>query len=133
MGFANSVSGDLIEICHLKKAMQTFLLTSIFVLGISALLRVFRVRQTSHCRRDIADRGIESEATILDVELLNNELRSSASKIRIRLQVEPEKHRNYVIELDRWTDKSELPGFQIGSRIHVKYDPVRPKRVVICE
>ncbi|KQS34115.1 DUF3592 domain-containing protein [Dyadobacter sp. Leaf189] len=111
--------------------MQTFLLTGIIVFGISTLLKVIRKRLIKQCKSDIATHGEETAATILDVEMLNAARSGPIAKIRLRLQVEPKRMRNYVIELDRWTKVSELAALRIGARIHVKYDPSKPKRVIM--
>ncbi|WP_031527550.1 DUF3592 domain-containing protein [Dyadobacter crusticola] len=111
--------------------MQTFLLPVIIVFGILTWLKLIRTRQIRQCKRDLAAHGEESAATILDVEMLNAEQSGPVAKIRLRLQVEPKKKRNYVIELDRWAQVSELAALRIGARINIKYDPSRPKRVIM--
>jgi len=72
-----------------------------------------------------------SEAVVLSIQselLLHNEL----LLVGLQVQVQPDKGRNFIIELKQKMTQAQRAMLRQGSKIIVKYDPANRKLVAEC-
>jgi hypothetical protein len=75
--------------------------------------------------------GVECDAVILSIELLNAKNTGPIRKIKLCVQVQPNLGRRYVAECDQTVTYIHPQCFQTGRRVRIKYDPRCPKKVLI--
>jgi len=80
--------------------------------------------------KDIEQFGIQAEAIILSVEETGLSV-NNISEIKVQMQVQPDKGRNFVTEVQQVFLGSGGVQLHSGSKVIVKYDPGNPKEVVV--
>lgn len=78
----------------------------------------------------ISQNGVESDAIILNIELIKPKEVGSLEKIKFRVHVRPHDKRSYVTEFDQATNRIVYHHLEVGTKIRIKYDPKSPKNVL---
>jgi len=140
MGIGLSVS---LHLDHLRsKDMEIILITTmmeialvIILLGTFFIVRFFlrkrKIRRTL-TYTNTTDESIIAKAIVLSIEQATATINSHA-KMKILVQVMPEKGRNFVIELKETLSAAELSAIRAGGTVSVKYNPGNTKEISLVK
>jgi Protein of unknown function (DUF3592) len=110
------------------------LLIGVFVLLAEAatLSLIYRVIFAPQIRRNILlQKGVAAEARILEVQDTGLTVNERYPMIKLRLQVMPGEGEPYEAKIRMLINRMEIPTFQAGKMVAVKYDPANPQNVAI--
>lgn len=80
-------------------------------------------------KSELKQNGIAAEAIVLDISLEGKPVNES-QKVIIQIQVQPERARNFVTEINDQLSIFELAALNAGTRISVFYNPNNLKEVI---
>jgi hypothetical protein len=119
------------EIIRITTMMET---ASIIILLVTFfIIRFFlRKRKKKPVLETPGTESIIAKAIVLSVEQATTTINSHA-RMKILVQVMPEKGRNFVIELKETLSATELSVIRTGSTVSVKYNPSNTKEVSLIK
>lgn len=105
----------------------TFILIALVIFVVlSSFIRTIENRR--HTK--ILNYGVESAATVLTIGHTGSYI-NNLPQMKVQMQVEPEKGRNYVTEVKQAVPQVDFNLLHSGTRIVVKYHPAHPKQVIL--
>jgi hypothetical protein len=78
----------------------------------------------------IGQNGVESDAIILNIELIKAKEAGSLQTIKFRVHVQPCDKRSFVTEFDQKTNTIVNDHLEVGNTIRIKYHPKSPRSVM---
>ena len=79
--------------------------------------------------RRLKRNGLEAHAVLLSAQPIGN-YRNNMIKVKLQVQVQPEKGRNFVTETKELISKDDFELIPIGSKIKVKYNPANTAQIM---
>lgn len=92
---------------------------------------VFPYRQSAMLHKRLMHTGTEADATILAVSQTGLSL-NNRPLLRLEVHVHPAGAHSFVAEVRQEMDFVQIPHFQKGNSVRVKYNPGNPKQVVLA-
>ncbi len=109
---------------HLSAPVLTVLLTIIVAVTVWAIVSMSRKKKNG------VKHKVEAEAIILSVTRTGLYI-NDQPRLKLHMQVQPEKGRNFVAELQEVFPASMLNSIHAGLKLVVSFDPANQKDVVI--
>ncbi len=81
-------------------------------------------------RQALVEDGADAQATVLSLRQTGKFINDNP-EVALQLRVEPEGAEAFEVELTQTIAQVELPAYQPGARVEVKYDPGDHERVVV--
>lgn len=105
----------------------------VVILGLCALVFIpslVRVARNARMTQQVMQTGVDATATIVRIWETNVRINDNP-QVGMLLQVQPPGGTPFQAEVIKTVSIVELPQFQPGAQVQVKYDPAQPSRVAI--